>query len=523
MRQLFEAGRLQVLARTRADEAALAECAATDYPEELESLRRRYRLQGNEDMTLLDAGVDSLDLVTMLHWIRDECRSRGSGDLADRITMRLFGSLTVKQVFDAGSALTGSVEIAPASLEHLIREAMRARLSREHEQMREDSVYHRPQHAVSSAASDADDVFLTGGTGFLGPFLLLNLLQQTDSRIHVLVRGQDLAHAAGRLRREFGDTIGALAPIAEFDARVVPVCGDLSRPKMGLQDSEWESLLTSVGTVYHNAALVNYLLDYQHLRDVNVGGTERIIDFTLSGAAKVLNYVSTTFVFGWATRDVLYEHDENIDMEHLDFGYSQSKWVAERLVSSAMQQGLQARIFRPALITPALDGRGTNLDIALRLLAFMIRHGVSVDTGNQVSFMPVDVAAANIVNIARQADSINRTFHVTRDGLETMPRVTEIIGQQTGIRFTSYALKEFVPEVIRRCTRDDVLFPLLDFLVESVDNIAAMEYKLYDNSCYREARDSSPSSLQDAPLEDVVAGIIAFLRRKHLLPGGLHD
>lgn len=522
MRQLFEADRLQVVARTRADESKFSECAATGLPEELETLRRRYRLKGDEDMTLLDAGVDSLDLVTMLHWIRDEFRSRGAGDIADRITMRLFGSLTVKQVFHAGRTLTVSGDIAPASLEHLIREAVHARLGREHEQMRADSVYRRSQHAVPLAASGAGGILLTGGTGFLGPFLLFNLLTQTDSRIHVLVRGQSPDHATDRLRREFGEAVGASAPMAEFDARVVAVRGDMSRPNLGLRDSDWHSLRNCIGTVYHNAALVNYLLDYRHLRDANVGGTAAVIDFALSGVAKVLNYVSTTFVFGWATRDVLFEHDRNTDMEHLDFGYSQSKWVAEQLVLSAMGQGLQARIFRPALITPALDGRGTNLDIALRLLAFMIKHGVSVDTANQVSFMPVDVAAANIVNIARQADSLNRTFHVTRDQLETMPQVMEIIGQQTGIGFSSYSLREFVPEVIRRCTRDDALFPLLDFLVESVDNIAAMEYKLYDNSCYRAARNSSPSGLQDAPLEDVVAGIIAFLRRKDLLPGGLH-
>ena len=77
-----------------------------------------------------------------------------------------------------------------------------------------------------------------------------------------------------------------------------------------------------------------------------------------------------------------------------------------------------------------------------------------------------------------------------------------------------------MPEVIRRCTRDDSLYPLLDFLVESVDNIAAMEYKLYDNSRYRDARDRSRFGRQDAPLEDVVAGIIRFLRRRELLPDG---
>ena len=47
-----------------------------------------------------------------------------------------------------------------------------------------------------------------------------------------------------------------------------------------------------------------------------------------------------------------------------------------------------------------------------------------------------------------------------------------------------------------------------------------MEYKLYDNSCYRNARDRSPGARHDPPLKDVVAGIIRFLERKGLLPDG---
>ena len=528
-RDLYEKGRLRVLTRARTDDTGQAEHAAAGIPDDLESLRRRYRLTGTEDMTLLEAGVDSLDLVTTLHWMKDECRARGAGDLADRITVRLFGSLSVRQVFEAGRMLSAAPRIAGEQLGDLIREAMQARIAREREQMRADSVYHRQdggadrQRPASPAASGAGDILLTGGTGFLGPFLLASLLQQTDRRIHVLVRGPAADQAAGRLRREFEEAIGSAAPLAEFDKRVIPLHGDIAAPKFRLGDAQWNALAECVGTIYHNAALVNYLLDYRHTRAANVAGTARVIDLALSGKPKALNHVSTTFIFGWATRDVLYETDRNSEMDHLDFGYSQSKWVAEQLVLSAMEQGLQARIFRPALITPALDGRGTNLDIALRLLAFMVTHGVSVDTRNQVSFMPVDVAADNIVAIANLADTVNETFHVTRDSLETMPEITKIIGEQVGMRFTPFSLREFVPEVIRRCTRNDALFPLLDFLVESVDNIAAMEYKLYDNSRYRDARDRSPFGRHDAPLEDVVAGIIRFLKRRELLPDGRPD
>jgi thioester reductase-like protein len=522
--QDFEQGLLKVVSHSRKNSTSFPEKEIDAYPDELESLKQRYQLTGDEDFTLFAAGIDSLDLIVLLHWLRDECRNQGARKLSGRITVRLFGILTVKQIFGAGRMLKHTPELAGDWLANVIEQAVHDRIVHEQRKMKEDSVYRKPESTTGQSKSvplierEESDILLTGGTGFLGPFLLLSLLRRTTSNIHVLVRSEDQDKAERRLRHEFVDAIGPSAPLDEFDARVSVICGELSRPRFGLRTVEWERLQNAIGTIYHNGALVNYLLDYEHLRASNVTGTAQVIDFAFAGRRKILNYISTTFIFGWATRDVLYETDQNADMGHLDFGYSQSKWVAEQLVLSAMEQGLEARVFRPALITPALDGRGGNVDITLRLLAFMVKHGVCVETQNQVSFMPVDVTANNIVAVAGQPETINRTFHVTRDQLETMPQITEIISRKTNIRFEPFLLKDFVPEVIDRCTRDDLLFPLLDFLVESVNNIAAMEYKLYDNSCYRSARNRSPYGLQDAPLEDVVAGIISFLKRKNLLP-----
>jgi thioester reductase-like protein len=209
---------------------------------------------------------------------------------------------------------------------------------------------------------------------------------------------------------------------------------------------------------------------------------------------------------------VLYETDANGDMDRLDFGYSQTKWVAEQKVLDAARYGLGTRIFRPSLITPSVTGGG-NIDITIRLLAFMIKHGIGVDTLNQVSFVPADVAANNIVAIANQSRTVGGTFHVTRDEYVNMVDVTNIISACTGRRFDLFPLRDFVPEVIRRCTRDDLLFPLLDFLVGSVDNISAMESKRYDNSSYQQARNASAWGAPDPSLDVTVRGILSFMAR----------
>ena len=114
----------------------------------------------------------------------------------------------------------------------------------------------------------------------------------------------------------------------------------------------------------------------------------------------------------------------NEDMELLDFGYSQSKWVAEQVVADARAQGLPVRIFRPALVSPSVTGGGNNFDIAVRLVAFMVNHGIGVDALNQVSFVPADIVANNIVAISTTPGTENKTYHVVRDDYANMLDIT---------------------------------------------------------------------------------------------------
>ena len=223
-------------------------------------------------------------------------------------------------------------------------------------------------------------VLLIGGTGFLGPFLLKSLLEQTEAPIQVLVRAASDVEALDRLRNALDGARGNDETLAaKFAERVQPLRGDLEKPRLGLGERDWSRIASDVDTIYHNGAAVNYLFNYAALRAANVQGTNEVLKLAFEERPKQFNHISTTFIYGWATKDVLSESDNNNEMELLDFGYSQSKWVSEQLVADAARSGLGTRIFRPALIAPSVDGGGSNLDITIRLLAFMIKHGLGVD------------------------------------------------------------------------------------------------------------------------------------------------
>jgi thioester reductase-like protein len=494
-------------------------------PASLDDLLRRYGLTGAESQTLNEVGLDSLGMVEFSLALERHLEARGASDLAAGVDLRWLQKIAISELFE----LIGQVDLATPHAKLHFRQAFTKLLHEhqeiEHDLMRRDAQFVYDRSDLSGAETDTeqahDGILLTGGTGFFGPFLLWSLLEQCEGPIYVLVRARDADHGRERL----GEGLALLGmpmtsgPLADWQSRVIPICGDLTQPRMGVTKADWTLLSERTHTVYHNGALVNYLFDYATMRDANVTATKEVIRLASTHRAKCVNHISTTFVFGWSTKETLFETDNNQGMDLLDFGYSQSKWVSEQIVLSAVEQGLSARIFRPALIVPSEGGGGYNFDISIRLLAFMIKHGISTTAQNQVSFSPADLLANNIVAIANLPDTVGKTFHVTRDNYSSMLEITNLLGELTQTEFTDYAIEDFVPTIIERCQTDDLLFPLLNFLVRSVDNITAMEFKRYDSSDYQEARARSPFGVPDPPLEDVVSGIVRFMARHDIING----
>jgi thioester reductase-like protein len=504
---------------SRENDAGVSQ-SVSDMNSPFAELKARYNLTGQESYNLVEAGLDSLDLVVFMHELKELLKEKGAEMLARQVDISVVLRVSVAELF----GLAEELERAPKeAIEHL-RQSLTT--FREEQSAAEKQLMNSDRKLVFEPASPSpvpeiptpNQVLLTGGTGFIGPFLMKSLLEQTRAKIHVLVRASDETQGKQRLRAAMESMGPCEARLMEmFETRVIPVCGDLGQPKLGLMQDVWDFLASEIDTVFHNGATVNYLFNYDLMRDANVMGTNEIVRLAFEGRPKEFNYVSTTFIFGWAVKSVLYETDSNENMELLDFGYSQTKWVAEQVVFDARNRGLSVRVFRPALVSPSITGGGNNFDIAVRLVAFMVNHGIGVDTLNQVSFVPADIVANNIVAISTTPGTANKTFHVVRDDYSNMMDITGLITQSTGRQFEAFDLPDFVPELIRRCRKEDLLFPLLDFLVGSVDNISSMEFKRYDNSSYQTARDASVWGKPDPSLEDTVNGILKFMYRKGII------
>jgi thioester reductase-like protein len=513
-------GQFTVLSEFSREKDAVSSTCVSAGQSPFDAFKARYNLTGTESYNLVEAGLDSLDLVVFMHEIQELLKDKGADIVARQVDIGLIQRVSVAELFRLAEQLERTPEEALVYLRHSLAVVREEQRVAEAQMMSNDRrlIFEPRAPDLLPEKPVLKRVLLTGGTGFIGPFLVKSLLEQTRAKIHVLVRSSDEEQGRQRLRaamESMGPCAARLMPA--FEARVIPVCGDLGQPNLGLTPEVWDQLANKVDTVFHNGATVNYLFNYDRMRDANVLGTNEVLRLAFEARPKSFNYVSTTFIFGWAVKKVLNETDMNANMELLDFGYSQSKWVAEQVVMDAGRRGLVTRIFRPALVSPSVSGGGNNFDIAVRLVAFMVNHGIGVDALNQVSFVPADIMANNIVAISTTPGTANKTYHVTRDEYANMLDITGLITKATGRQFEIFSLPNFVPELIRRCGKEDLLYPLMDFLVGSVDNISAMEFKRYDSSEYQAARDASRWGKPDPSLEDTVSGILRFMQRKGII------
>lgn len=335
-------------------------------------------------------------------------------------------------------------------------------------------------------------VFLTGATGFLGSYLIKELLERTQPGIRLIahVRGaKDPAAALDRIQRSLrGNGVWN----DDWTSRLSCAVGDLSQPQLGIDDQTWKTLCEEVDVVIHNGASVHWVKRYNDMVAPNVLSTIEAMKLCNTGKPKLFSFVSSTAVLDTdhyialseeQTRtgqgSILEEDDMQGSRVGLGTGYGQTKWVSEQLIREAGRRGLQGTIIRPGYILGDSETGVCNVDdFLIRMLKGCIQLSSRPRIINTVNAVPVNhvarVVAAGALNPLANGKGVN-VVHVTahpRLRMNEYLSILEYYGFQTPeVPYDAWkaALEKFVSSgPLEKDAEQNALMPLFHFCMNDL-------------------------------------------------------
>ncbi|WP_086841477.1 thioester reductase domain-containing protein [Amycolatopsis kentuckyensis] len=395
----------------------------------------------------------------------------GLASLAELVATEIETAAGTSTGTSAGPATSGPAPRAgkpagPAALRARLQPMTVAEMARRAE-LEPSITAHEPPAPAGSAP---EGVLLTGATGFVGAFVLAELLARRPGPVHCLVRAEDEAHALRRVLDNL-DRYGLDA--GAHRSRIRPVPGDLTKPLLGLDERTFAGLHELAGEIVHCGAQVKWTYPYRNLEAANVGGTREILRLATVGAPRPVHYASTVGVFSSReyAADVV---DETVDLTasgSLVVGYAQSKWVAERLVRTAGERGVPVTVHRINTGGHSTTGAFNRLDHLSMMVKGCVEAGIAPEHVEMpVQPAPVDYVAAAMAEATTRPDLRGRTFHLVNPAEMSWPEFFDAV-EEYGYRLTRLPFEQWRSRIVGSRSGTMALLGLIPFLNDAVDDV----------------------------------------------------
>ncbi|RPD63492.1 acetyl-CoA synthetase-like protein [Lentinus tigrinus ALCF2SS1-6] len=368
-----------------------------------------------DDDDLFQNGCDSLQSTwirnTILHGFRKSARLP-THDIPltfvySHPTIRELADYVYGLVTEKGSALEG-------------QDALNARVTAMRKMVEKYKLYSAPS-SETQAASNSDKkrsgegrtVLLTGTTGRFGSHILAQLLQKPDVvKVYALNReksGSDAALAA-RQREQFklfGLDVGLLS-----SEKVVFCAAEFDKENLGLKEAQYRELCANVDTIIHNAWRVDFNLTLPSFEPLLAGVLNllKLCQQTKqNGRAPHFAFISSISVFhGYSGSGLAPEAPIDDPRWAAGAGYSEGKWVAEQLVASASNVGIDGTVVRVGQLSgDTRIGGWSPQEWVPALVGVSQKIGCIPSRKENLTWLPVDTAAAALLETLEQDEASN--------------------------------------------------------------------------------------------------------------------
>lgn len=293
--------------------------------------------------------------------------------------------------------------------------------------------------------------FLTGGTGFIGRFLVDKLLARGGT-VYVLVREQSQGKL-DVLRERWGAD----------EKRVKAVVGDLTSPDLGIDAKTMKSLKGNIDHFFHLAAVYDMGADEDAQQATNIEGTGSAVNAAEAMEAKCFHHVSSIAaagLFKGTFREDMFE-----EAEKLDHPYLKTKHESEKVVRENCK--VPFRIYRPGMVIGHSEtGEMDKVDGPYYFFKMIqkIRHALPqwVPTigveGGYLNIVPVDFVVNALDHIAHLEGEDGNCFHLVDSNPNKVGEILNIFAEaghapRMAMRIDS-RMFGFIPPFIRQSLKN---------------------------------------------------------------------